>query len=54
MFMHCSPNPYSQDENGITPIHAASAMLDWQTFQELVLIGGEPLMPDRNGNTFLH
>jgi len=32
IFMHCSPNPYSQDENGITPIHAASAMLDWQTF----------------------
>jgi ankyrin repeat protein len=48
------PNPYAKDENGITPMHAASAKLDWYTFEDLVQAGGDPMMPDKDGNTFLH
>ena len=49
-----NPNPYSKDENGVTPLHAACAKLDWESFDELVKIGGDPMIPDQDGNTFLH
>lgn len=48
------PNPFARDENGVTPIHVACAKLDWDTIVELVDIGGDPELPDRNGNTFMH
>ena len=54
MLEHGSPNPYAKDVNGITPIHVACANLDWETFEDLVKIGGDPLLPDKDGNTFLH
>lgn len=54
LFEHGNPNPFARDENGVTPIHVACAKLDWDTIMELVKIGGDPGLPDRNGNTFLH
>jgi len=54
MLEHGQPNPYAKDEKGITPLHTACAKLDWETFEDLVKIGGDPMLPDRDGNTFLH
>lgn len=54
MLEHGTPNPYAKDINGVTPIHVACAKLDWETFEDLMKIGGDPLLPDHNGNTFLH
>lgn len=54
MMEHGSPNPYAKDINGVTPIHVACAKLDWETFEDLMKAGGDPLLPDHNGNTFLH
>ena len=54
MLKHGKPNPFARDENGISPIHVACAKLDWDTIMELVRIGGDPELPDSNGNTFLH
>lgn len=54
MFEHGKPNPLARDKNHITPIHVACAKLDWETFKELVKIGGDPMLPDKDGNTFLH
>jgi ankyrin repeat protein len=51
---HGSPNPYAKDINGMTPIHVACAKLDFETFDDLVKIGGDAMLPDHNGNTFLH
>ena len=33
LFEYGNPNPYSKDENGISAIHAASAKLDWESFE---------------------
>ena len=54
MLEHGSPNPYAKDINGFTPVHFACAKLDWETFEDLIKIGGDPLLPDHDGNTFLH
>lgn len=54
LLSHGNPNPFARDENGITPIHVACAKLDWDTIMELVRLGGDPELPDRNGKTFLH
>lgn len=35
-------------------MHAACATLDWDTFEDLVKLGGDPMLPDKDGNTFLH
>lgn len=32
----------------------ACSKLDWDTLKDLVQIGGDPLLPDKDGNTFLH
>jgi ankyrin repeat protein len=54
MLEHGNPNPYASDIHGITPLHVACAKLDWETFEDLIKIGGDPLLPDHDGNTFLH
>ena len=54
MFQHGNPNPYAKDKERITPIHVACAKLDWETFEDLIKIGGDPMLPDKDGNTFLH
>jgi ankyrin repeat protein len=54
LLQYGSPNPYAKDINGVTPIHVACAKLDWETFQDLVALGGDPMIPDQDGNTFLH
>jgi ankyrin repeat protein len=54
MLEHGNPNPYAKDEKGITPLHVASAKLDWETFEELINKGGDAMLPDKDGNTFLH
>lgn len=54
MLEHGQPNPYAKDEKGITPLHTACAMLDWETFEELINKGGDAMLPDKDGNTFLH
>lgn len=54
MLEHGNPNPYAKDINGFTPVHFACAKLDWETFEDLIKIGGDPLLPDHEGNTFMH
>ena len=54
LLQYGEPNPYARDENGVTPLHAACAKLDWETFEDLVDLGGDPMLPDKDGNTFLH
>ena len=54
LFEHGNPNPYSKDENGISAIHAASAKLDWESFEKLIKLGGDPMITDKDGSTFLH
>jgi len=47
-------NPFARDVDSITPIHVACAKLDWETLVQLVKMGGDPLIPDNDGNTILH
>ena len=54
MLQHGNPNPYAKDKDRVTPIHVACAKLDWETFEDLIKIGGDPMLPDKDGNTFLH
>lgn len=54
LLQYGEPNPYASDENGITPLHAACSKLDWETFEDLVDLGGDPMLPDKDGNTFMH
>ena len=54
MLTYGNPNPYSRDQNGVTPIHVACAKLDWETLCDLAKLGGEPILPDSDRNTFLH
>ena len=49
-----SPNPFTVDKMGKAPIHIAAAKLDIDTFEALVRHGADPMMPDDDGNTFLH
>jgi ankyrin repeat protein len=48
------PNPFVVDRMGKAPIHIAAAKLDIETFEALVRKGADPMMPDDDGNTFLH
>ena len=48
------PDPYVRDYNGKAPIHLAAAKLDKDTFEALIRTGVDPMMPDSDGNTFLH
>ena len=48
------PNPFVVDSKGKAPIHIAAAKLDIETFEALVRKGADPMMPDEDGNTFLH
>jgi hypothetical protein len=47
-------NPFVVDKMGKAPIHIAAAKLDIDTFEALVRHGADPMMPDDDGNTFLH
>jgi ankyrin repeat protein len=49
-----NPNPFTVDKMGKAPIHIAAAKLDIDTFEALVRHGADPMMPDDDGNTFLH
>jgi ankyrin repeat protein len=49
-----NPNPFVRDSNGKSPIHMAAAKLDTDTFEHLIRLGADPMMPDDDGNTFLH
>lgn len=48
------PNPFVVDRMGKAPIHIAAAKLDITSFDALVRHGADPMMPDEDGNTFLH
>ena len=49
-----NPNPFVRDKQGKAPIHIAAAKLDRETFEALIRKGADPMMPDADGNTFLH
>jgi ankyrin repeat protein len=49
-----NPNPFVRDKQGKGPIHIAAAKLDRETFEALIRKGADPMMPDADGNTFLH
>jgi ankyrin repeat protein len=54
LLQYGEPNPFVVDHVGKAPIHIAAQKLDMSTFEELVRLGADPMMPDREGNTFLH
>ena len=48
-------NPFVRDAEGKSPIHIAAAKLNRDTFEKLIrTTGADPMMPDDDGNTFLH
>jgi hypothetical protein len=49
-----NPHPYCTDAKGINPIHMAAAKLDTETFETLIERGTDPLIPDADGNTWIH
>jgi hypothetical protein len=50
-----NPNPYVRDGNGRSPVHIAACKLDMDTLDSLIYeCGMDPMMPDDEGNTFLH
>lgn len=50
-----SPHPYTKDAQGKSPLHMAAIMLDIDTFEEFVEeIGCDALLPDADGNTWIH
>jgi ankyrin repeat protein len=54
MLEHGNPNPLVRDKHGVSPVHVACSKLDWESLKTLVRLGGDPMLPDREGNTFLH
>lgn len=48
------PHPYLRDYLGKNPLHVAALKMDTDTFETLIEIGFDPMMPDFEGNTFLH
>jgi ankyrin repeat protein len=48
------PHPYCSDNQGKNAIHIAAAKQDFDTFEKLIEYGFDPMMPDSDGNTFLH
>lgn len=51
---HGNPSPFVCDASGKAPIHIAAAKLDSDTFEHMISLGSDPLLPDPEGNTFLH
>jgi len=49
-----NPHPYAVDGIGKSPLHMAALKLDTDTFDHLIELGFDPLLPDGNGNTFIH
>ena len=49
-----NPSPFVKDSTGKSPIHHAACKLDRDTFERLIELGFDPLIPDADGNTFLH
>jgi hypothetical protein len=47
-------NPYRKDKAGKGPIHICAERQDLDTFENLCKLGFDPMMPDADGNTFLH
>lgn len=55
LLKHGDCNPYARDSQGKSPIHIAAAKLNRETFEKLIReTGADPMMPDADGNTFLH
>lgn len=51
------PNPYTRDAKGKSPLHMAAVKLDSDTFESFVEdddLGCDPLLPDADGNTWIH
>ena len=51
---HGEPSPFVKDGNGKGPIHVAASKLNLEIFEQLVRLGFDPMLPDAQGNTFLH
>ena len=52
---HGEASPFVRDSQGKAPIHIAAAKLNRDIFEKLVRsTGADPMMPDADGNTFLH
>ena len=48
-------SPFVRDAMGKSPIHTAAQKLNGDCFQKLIsTTEADPLMPDADGNTFLH
>ena len=48
-------SPFVRDGTGKSPIHIAAAKLNRDIFEKLIRVtGADPMMPDADGNTFLH
>jgi len=41
-----NPSPFVRDASGKAPIHVAACKIDMETFEKLVSIGSDPLLPD--------
>jgi len=49
------PHPFVRDGNGRSPVHIAGSKLEMETLDALVNeCGMDPMIPDKDGNTFLH
>jgi ankyrin repeat protein len=49
------PHPYTVDQMGKSPLHMAAITLNYDAFEEFVEeIGCDPLLPDSDGNTWVH
>jgi len=54
---HGRPNPYTVDAKGKSPLHMAAVKLDSDTFESFIEdddLGCDPLLPDADGNTWVH
>ena len=52
---HGNASPFVRDAAGKSPIHIAAAKLNKEVFEKLIReTGADPMMPDSDGNTFLH
>ena len=52
---HGNASPFVRDATGKSPIHIAAAKLNKEVFEKLIReTGADPMMPDQDGNTFLH
>ena len=52
---HGEASPFVRDSQDKAPIHIAAAKLNRDIFEKLIRsTGADPMMPDADGNTFLH